>query len=329
MPIFTGGTITTVSGTRVHEFTTVGATNIQGWANGNISVLIVGGGGGGGSATLSTPGGGGGGGELVNYTVELFTDPYPVSVDVVIGAGGAVNTNGGNSSFNIPSIGIRTANGGGKGAQSGGTPGNGGSGGGAARNGTVGGTSTKTIYGLGNAGGVSISGIVGAAGGGGASAVGSTVSTRDGSAGGLGYTDSRTGTTRQYCAGGGGGARGGSGGAAGDNSAGKGGDVADATNVTVNGGSAAANRGGGGGGAPGGANVFGLAGEGGSGRVIVSYIPKLPTSGPIRFQMLNVMKKVTSTTQKSLSSVRSEYSGAPASGAISISGLRTLGLVTV
>ena len=77
--------------------------------SGKIDVLLIGGGGGGGSASWDGGGGGGGGGGFV-YTqdLELVSRDY----DVVVGAGGAVNAAGGNTTaFDL------TAYGGGKGGR--------------------------------------------------------------------------------------------------------------------------------------------------------------------------------------------------------------------
>jgi len=95
----------------------------------NVEALVIAGGGGGGDGPFATGGGGGAGG-LRFASMTLPSATYPV----VVGAGGAINANGGDSSFN--SI---TSTGGGHGCGSPyGPAGNGGSGGGAANDGRTG-----------------------------------------------------------------------------------------------------------------------------------------------------------------------------------------------
>src|SRR5210317_291252 len=125
-------------------------------------ILVVGGGGGGKSATLYLPTGGGGGGEVV-YRRGV---PVTPGVEIKVGRGGPIATQGGISQF-TPSI---RANGGGAGGS-----GTGGSGGGADRGTQTSAASVKlSADGLGNVGGyTTTSSGRGAGGGGGATEAGS------------------------------------------------------------------------------------------------------------------------------------------------------------
>ena len=93
----TGGTITYVNGEVVHTFTSNG-TFVVPSDGGEVRVLIVGGGGGGGN-----DGGGGGAGGVIH---TLAYSVNQGSIEIVIGAGGGVSTNGANSSFGAL-IGVR------------------------------------------------------------------------------------------------------------------------------------------------------------------------------------------------------------------------------
>ena len=242
----------------------------------SVEVLVVGGGGGGGNHYY---GGGGGAGGVVHDATYAVT---PGTVyDLSVGAGGASQTNGTNSVFNINGEGtnttVLTANGGGRGGEGAGggaqqTGSAGGSGGGGAGYGSpnAGGSSNQTsptgATGYGNAGGTS-SGDPGA-GGGGAGAAGSDGSSGSGGAGGAGRlfsTFTGYGASGYFGGGGGGaahptsGAVGGAGGQGGGGAGGK-----DGTNPVAG----TANTGGGGGGTtyhdiPSGA-------AGGSGVVLIS-----------------------------------------------------------
>jgi hypothetical protein len=170
----TGGTITTVPvngiNYREHRFTTVGTTNFVVTAastvseNNRIQYIVVAGGGGGG--TDNSGGGGGGGVVIDNGLVSVGT--YPA----VVGVGGPVNTNGGNSTF----FGKTALGGGYGGSTSAGFPG--GSGGGAGRDTAgAGGAATQPSSasgGFGNPGGGGNNGTSygGGGGGGGAGAPG-------------------------------------------------------------------------------------------------------------------------------------------------------------
>ena len=224
----------------------------------NATMLIVAGGGGGGGVT----GGGGGAGGLITGNI-LLTTPLTV-YNIVIGAGGAADSNGSNST----AFGF-TAIAGGKGGYNGGTGTAGGSGGGGGWN-AAGGSGTS---GQGNAGGSGSGGpYYNAGAGGGAGAVGSNSNAGSTApVGGIGIASSITGTSVYYAGGGAGGAdsQRGAGGAAG----GSGGGGASATAGTTN-------TGGGGGGGNDSGSTTG--GNGGSGVVIVSYpLPQQFTGGTV------------------------------------------------
>lgn len=219
-------------------------------------ILVVGGGGAGRSSSGYSPAGGGGGGEVV-YRQGV---PVTPGVEIKVGRGGPVATQGGISQFTSS---IR-ANGGGSGGS-----GSGGSGGGANRNVTTGGASVKlSVDGMGNVGGVSRSGIVGAAGGGGATQAGFNVTGGSGSNGGEGYATTVFGVWNTvYGSGGGGGDRSGTFGLGGTN-AGNGGKH----DGNKNGNPGVAHTGSGGGGAAA-ENGGGTGGLGGSGIVLVKPNP--------------------------------------------------------
>ncbi|MEI7436694.1 MAG: right-handed parallel beta-helix repeat-containing protein, partial [bacterium] len=272
--VATGGNITTnyaANGTNycAHIFTTPGTTNLTFTTGGNVEVLLVAGGGGGGS------GGGGAGGFLTTFTNITTTGPITVTVGMggLHGSAAITGKNGSNSVF-----GALTAIGGGGGTLHDTATGkDGGSGGGA------GGASGALTYtggfgtaGQGNNGGSIVNKTTpyGAAGGGGAGALGSNVVTTGVSGkGGNGTNSSISGNSVTYAGGGGGGTynAGGTDGAGGLGGGGAGG---------VGGTNGTANTGGGGGGTR---NGY-LAGDGGSGIVIVRYpreliVEALPASG--------------------------------------------------
>ena len=217
-------------------------------------VLVVGGGGGGGNATRFNPAGGGGGGEVV-YRRGVSVTP---GVEIKVGRGGPISTQGGISQFTS----AIQANGGGLGEA-----GSGGSGGGARRNGGLGGVSVKlSVDGMGNIGGYT--NYRGAGGGGGATQAGTidlSGSLQSGTNGGEGYTTNVFGVWNTvYSSGGGGGCRGGINGIGGTN-AGDGG---------VPGTSGVENTGSGGGGGEGrDYGQIGQGGPGGSGIVLVKPNP--------------------------------------------------------
>ena len=241
-----------------------------------VTYLIVGGGGGGAS------GGGGGGGVATNHGVSTLTVTPNAVMSVVVGAGGINGgggsgnsipaTSGGNSTF-----GTFTAVGGGYGGTASRNPADGGSGGGGGYD-VPGQRISLGTAGQGNSGGRSNQGGYGAAGGGGgAGGVGANAPAQHlGGAGGIGVSSMITGSSVPYGGGGGGGVNancgcnhpnggglGGSGGGGNGSSLGYGGGA------YFNGTSGAANTGGGGGGTD---PESTLAGNGGSGIVIVRYL---------------------------------------------------------
>jgi hypothetical protein len=245
---------TTTNNLEYHNGTSWYAITAVNTAVYDVSYLVVAGGGGGGGSW----GGGGGAGGF--RTASGFSITSGTSYTVTVGAGGAVDTSGGNSVFStITSIG------GGKGGTGVGVGTAGGSGGGGAGNESglspAGGAGTA---GQGNNGGAGSSGFyLPAGGGGGASQVGfgGQGGTSAGGAGGAGTASSISGSSVTYAGGGGGSQYNGSWGAGGAGGGGRGGaNGAAAVNGT-------ANTGGGGGGA---GNVT-TSSVGGSGIVIISY----------------------------------------------------------
>ena len=188
-----GGTVTTSGSYQIHTFTASGTFNVSGSPK-TIQYLVVAGGGGGGSGDWS---GGGGAGGLRTGSQSISSGTY----SIVVGSGGAVNTNGQNSSFN----GITSIAGGRGGSYNNLAAGSGGSGGGGAYSGGVGGAGTA---GQGNAGGTAsnVGGYGWGGGGGGAGAAGTTAvaGTTVGN-GGNGLAISIAGAAAVYFAGGGGG----------------------------------------------------------------------------------------------------------------------------
>ena len=252
-----GGTVTDISGFRIHVFTNTDTfTVING---GNVEVLVVAGGGGGGSSN----GGGGGGGGLIYNSAYSVTNQ---AMTVTVGAGGTAGTftvrggNGGNSIF-----GTLTAAGGGGGASEngGGADGSsGGSGGGGNGYQSGGGAGGGASAGQGNAGGSGTRGSTyHAGGGGGAGTAGVSGNDAQVGNGGAGLTYSISGLSVDYAGGGGGGAVG-----APFGSGGIGGGGAGGGHIAVSG---TANTGGGGGGTVN--DGTGVGGAGGSGIVIIRY----------------------------------------------------------
>ena len=257
----TGGTITNITGYRVHTFTS-GTSTFTITCGGTTSVeyVVVAGGGSGGSSRTSWYGGGGGGGG--GYLSGTLSATQGTNYTATVGSGGTSRTagsnlagaNGGNSIFST-----FTAIGGGGGGQGGGagasTASSGGSGGGSGHSPDLSPYFTNTFGGSGTSGqgndGGSVCRSYAGAGGGGAGTVGESV-TKVGCAtwnsapgpGGFGTTTSISGSTVFYSAGG-------SGGQSGSGAA-----------------SGATNSGDGGGGAY---AASGASGAGGSGIVIVRY----------------------------------------------------------
>ena len=233
-----------------------------------VEALVVAGGGGGGG-TVNGRGGGGGAGGLV------YSDSYsitPGAKTITIGAGGAQDTNGGNTVF-----GDITAIGGGAGGGYSIAGSDGGSGGGGGPAGGTGGLATQGnsdgATGYGNKAGDSWEDHPNGrstGGGGGAGAIGRGISTGEIPTGGAGLAYSISGTSTYYAGGGGGGStledqpiyKEGAGGNGG------GGDGASV--AVLNGVDGTANTGGGGGGASFDGSP-GNGGAGGSGIVIISY----------------------------------------------------------
>ncbi|MBT4122846.1 MAG: hypothetical protein HOE35_02825, partial [Candidatus Ruthia sp.] len=261
----TGGTITNISGYRVHTFTSSasGASGFVPNKAGSVDVLVVAGGGGGGAGTRHNgawSAGGGAGGVLYSSSVSVSQSSYSITV----GAGGGINSNGANSI----ALGM-TAIGGGRGGGSAGYVGaSGGSGGGGIGDenpARAGGSGTS---GQGNAGGPGTDPggnpyYEQGGGGGGAGEVGNT----DGLGyGGDGESYANTfGTTYGESGYFGGGGAGGSGtdnsGSTNEGGLGGGGDTSGGYQQTLSTQSGASNTGGGG----------SLKASGGSGIVIIRY----------------------------------------------------------
>lgn len=271
-----GGFYEGYNGTTWQKFTTVNEGSYS------VSYLIISGGAGG-----ASNGGGGAGGYLSNS----FTAIPSTAFTITVGAGGAANTAGSNSSITGVATGAGGGTGGsinapGGGGAAGGSGGGGGGGYGDGASGGAGGGATQ-----GNAGGTGATAGGGAYGGGGAGggagAAGGGGSSNNGGAGGSGTANAITGVAITYAGGGGGGSGNGylgvgGGGGSGGGGAGGGfqGDLPHA------GGNGTAYTGGGGGGGSSGAS----GGNGGSGVVILSMptgnysgtvtgLPTVTTSG--------------------------------------------------
>lgn len=235
--IATGGAVTYSGGYTIHTFVSSGTFNVTSVRPGaTVEVLIVGGGGG------SHVGGGGAGGVIINNSVSISVQSYPV----VVGAGGNICSNGSNSS----AISLVAAGGGGNCGAAGFAGGSGGGG----YPGYSGGSGT---VGQGQSGGAGIAG--GGGGGGGAGSVGSNGLSTIGGSGGGGVSSSISGSAVFYGGGGGGGGESGGGGGG----AGGGGDGNE-----LSGNPGTSNTGGGAGG-----GWFVNGNVGGSGIVIIRYIP--------------------------------------------------------
>tara|TARA_R110002074_G_C12529160_1_gene664765 strand:- start:471 stop:1652 length:1182 start_codon:yes stop_codon:yes gene_type:complete len=225
----------------------------------DVEYLVVAGGGGGGGNSGGSAGGGGGAGGYRTATISGMAKN--IGYTLTIGAGGARETNGSDSTF-----GPITSTGGGAGANSSSAGFAGGSGGGGSRNScTAGGAA---VSGQGYAGGAGCSnGGDGMAGGGGAGGVGNGgASAVLGGPGGVGLASTITGSSVYRAGGGGGGGYDTSNGGAGGN----GGGGRGANGVSETGTAGTANTGGGGGG---GADQSGHSGThggaGGSGIIIL------------------------------------------------------------
>ena len=306
----------------VASFTTTGACNwtVPGGVA-SVTYLVVGGGGGGAS------GGGGGGGVITNHGVSTLAMTPNAVMSVVVGAGGlngggggdgagvVSSTSGGNSTF-----GTITATGGGYGGTITRNPADGGSGGGGgwdvpsqrislgvAGQGNSGGRSNRTSYGA-------------SGGGGGAGGVGANApEIHRGGAGGIGVSTLITGTSTWFGGGGGGGLNnncnctyangGGLGGSGvGGNGSSQGYDWNHPTGIFFDGTAGLANTGGGGGGTDPEAN---LAGNGGSGIVIVRYLT--PASAPANSAIPTISGTARTGETLTASSPSSSWTGSPTS----------------
>jgi hypothetical protein len=168
--------------------------------NYSADYLVAAGGGGGGAGS---PGGYGGGGGAGGFFTGSFTVTSGVVYTFTVGAGGAAQTTGTNSSL----TGIFTAFGGGRGGDTGtANAGSGGSGGGGAYATSGGSAGGSGVSGQGNKGGDNFDTYYGGGGGGGASFAGAYANNGSGGAGGGGTASSITGVTVTYAGGGGGGA---------------------------------------------------------------------------------------------------------------------------
>jgi hypothetical protein len=267
----TGGSVTNSGSYRIHSFTNIGATTFTVASTITIDYIVVAGGGSGGVGR----GGGGGAGGVLAGTTTLTAGNYTITVG---GGGDSVfNDNQGNDggSSSIGTLIVATGGGGGGSwINYGGR--NGGSGGGASARLPVDGGSG--IAGQGFAGSTRLDGTTGGGGGG----AGAVASGRDGA---IGITSTLTGTTRYYAGGGGAGANNGSlqhGIAFGGiyqqaNGTYGGGNGASTTGTKQPFQDAVANTGGGGGGQEG---FGGNSGAGGSGIVVIRYMPFFAPNAP-------------------------------------------------
>lgn len=243
---------------------------VAGGGSGGTSQYIMAGGGAGGLRSTVTATGGGGSLE------SALSMGSAVNYNIMVGAGGSINSNGSNSSISGSGITTVTSLGGGFGAApapTGAVAGSGGSGGGGCESVAARGTPGTGQSGQGYAGGAYTSNShTGQGGGGGAGAAGGASGSPGGNGGnGVQITAfanaTATGANSGYYAGGGGG---GSWGGGNDSTGGLGGGgIGKFSNGgSVYGGTGVANTGGGGGG---GSGQAGYGGSGGSGIVILRY----------------------------------------------------------
>jgi len=265
----TGGTLYETSSYWYHVFGANGTFTPKQALTADI--LVVAGGGG----SSGNWGGGGGAGGLLSFTSQSLASGTAYTCTVGAGGAGAqyTPTNGGNSVFGALTTAVGGGSGGNAGSNSGGT---GGSGGGGTYDTGVG----NGTAGQGNAGGAGQLGGGGNARGGGGGGAGASGGAANGSIAGVGgigvystFTDQIGAVTglgdyeasHYYFAGGGGGG-GANGGTDNSNVGGYGGGGNGSRTAPTSG---QANTGGGGGGGAG--NVLPVAGNGGSGLVIVRY----------------------------------------------------------
>lgn len=253
----TGGTVTQDGDFNVHTFTSSGDfdTTAVGPEAEGFQYLVVAGGGGSG---VNRAGGAGGGGHQTNYGGSSF-QPVESSQThaVVVGAGGAIQANGSNSTLTVGGVQYIDAHGGGRGggAVTGGAF-DGGSGGGA------GGDSPSSSNAQGSQGGNGGGGNGGtgrrsAGGGGGGGASGSNGGNGN-LVGGAGQAYDITGSSTNFGGGGGGTQLDASGGPGGSGGGGNGGPAGNVGSTNTGGGA-------------GGAHNSGSGKAGGSGIVIIRY----------------------------------------------------------
>ncbi|HNR53092.1 MAG TPA: LamG domain-containing protein [Candidatus Dojkabacteria bacterium] len=278
----TGGTVTTSGEYKIHTFTSNGTLTCN--TSGNVEVLVVGGGGGGNSYYARNYGGGGGGAGGAVYNASFAISAG--NIGVTVGNGGAVGTNGNNSVFST----ITAYGGGAGGRNSNGAAG--GCGGGAASTNHTGGTASQ-----GYRGGNSTS-YMGNAGGGGMGSAGVDLyAIGHGTNGGTGVTYSISGSSVCYAGGGGGGAQRNLYGEIGYGQCGGGNGGGGSSSVNPTAGTA--NTGGGGGGGAGYNASYGIGAAGGSGVVIVRYIPgeeKIITSGEYTSSSIDMGSSISEAT---------------------------------
>ena len=245
-----------------------------------VTYLCVAGGGGSGDAKTANQYGTGGGG-AGGYRTGTFSAETGAAYSVIVGSGGAVITNGSDSSISASNLTTITSTGGGRGGPQSSTKTGaaGGSGGGGSDNAAGGDGNTPAVTpSQGNNGGGSTSQAnTAGGGGGGASAVGTAGgSSSNGGAGGAGTSNSITGSSVTYAGGGGGGSgySGNPGSSAGSGGAGGGGNGSTGGSGT----NGQANTGGGGGGGRGAQGSSPSGSSGGSGVVIFS-LPATNYSG--------------------------------------------------
>ena len=240
-----------------------------------VEYLVVAGGGGGG---IDIGGGGGAGGYQTGTTAASIGTSYTVTV----GAGGAANTNGSNSTF-YSFVSLGGGKGGTYATNTAGTGGSGGGGGGQSQPAAAGTPGQGKDGGAGTYGG----GAAAGGGGGGAGTNGSAAtytSAGVGGNGGNGLQSSITGSSAYYAGGGGGGQRNFASSAPGG--LGGGGNGANINNQ--DGGNAVANTGGGGGGVGSGTT----AGTGGSGIIVI----KIPSTNIATFSAGLTVSTITSVS---------------------------------
>lgn len=237
---------------KVHTFRTSGEFTL--YSDIPVDYLVVAGGGGGGGQRISGYGGSGGGaGGVLQGSINLTTGKF----DIVVGSGGAKESNGEDS--RLSNFAVALGGGGGAGPEST-TPKSGGSGGGGI---PLYGPASGTP-GQGHPGGLASTQAGGGGGGAGQAGGNGGPDARDAGDGGAGLASDITGATMYY--GGGGGASNGNGGTGGKVSNGGIGGGGDGMSGSKPGGNGTPNSGGGGG-----ATRAGVAGSGGSGIVIIRY----------------------------------------------------------